>query len=102
MSTTITEKIESAHARQLRVDTMRATALRMGVGEYRAQWTAAVKRWAHTLRSLMEAAGVSDPVEVLPEIVASICEHAKLEARKAAVAEAASQVQKMLRKAMAP
>jgi len=48
----------------------------------------------------MEAAGVSDPVEVLPEICASIMQHAVLEARKAAVAEARTEVQKMLRKVM--
>jgi hypothetical protein len=97
---TITERIESEHARQLRVDTMRATALRMGVQDYRAQRAAAVKKWAHTLHTLMEAAGVSDPVEVMPEICASIMQHAVLEARKAAVAEARTEVQKMLRKVM--
>ena len=97
---TITEKIESDHERQLRVDTMRATALRMSVSEYRTQRTAAVKRWAHTLHTLMEAAGASDPVEVVHEIVASICEHAKLEARKAATAEARTEVQRLLRKVM--
>src|SRR5262249_51890389 len=97
---TISEKIEGDHQRHLRVDTMRATALRMSVHEYRTQRAAAVKKWAHTLHTLMEAAGVSDPVEVLPEICASIMQHAVLEARKAAVAEARTEVQKMLRKVM--
>jgi hypothetical protein len=81
---------------------MRAHALRMTVEQYRTQRTAAVKKWAHTLHTLMEAAGVSDPVEIMPEICASIMQHAVLEARKAAIAEARTEVQRMLRKVMTP
>jgi len=99
---TITEKIESDHQRQLRVDTARATALRMGVQEYRTQRAAAVKQWANTLHTLMEAAEVDDPIAVLPEICASIMQHAVLEARKAAIAESRTEVQRLLRKVMTP
>jgi hypothetical protein len=48
----------------------------------------------------MDECGVVDPLELLPEILARIEEHAIGEARRAAKAAAREEVQKMLRKVM--
>ena len=99
---TITEKIESNFQRQYRVDQVRAAALDMNVHEYRAQHAAAVKMWTHTIKNLMEGAGVRDPLEVLPEIVVAIMQHAERAARQDARAAARADIQRLLKKAAAP
>jgi|SRR6516162_4777886 hypothetical protein len=99
---TITEKIESNFQRQYRVDQVRAAALDMNVHEYRAQHAAAVKMWTHTIKNLMEGAGVRDPLEVLPEIVVAIMQHAERAARQDARAAARAEIQRLLKKAAAP
>jgi hypothetical protein len=74
----------------------------MNVHEYRTKHAASVERWSHTIHNLMEGANVRDPVEILPEIVTAILQHAVLEAREVAEASARHTVQKMFRKVAAP
>jgi hypothetical protein len=99
---TISERIEFAHERQLALDRVRAGALGMTVEKYRSEQAAAVKRWAALMHEIMEASGTSDPIECLPEIVVAIERSVKGAAIKAAAAAARTEVQKMLRKAMIP
>src|SRR5262245_21792369 len=99
---TITERIQNDYERQLKVDRIRADALGMNVHEYRAQHADAVKKWTHTIHNLMEGAGVRDPLEVLPEIVVAIMQHAERAARQDARAAARAELQRLLKKAAAP
>jgi len=98
---TVTERIEDAHRRQLRVDRARADALDMNVHEYRAQHAAAVKMWTHTIHNLMEGAGARDPLEILPELIVAIMQHAERAARQDARGAARNEMQRLLRKAAA-
>jgi hypothetical protein len=50
----------------------------------------------------MDECGVDDPVEILPELLARLEEHAIGEARTAAKVAAREEVQRLLRKVMAP
>jgi len=98
----ISKKIQTDFERQLRVDTARAAALDMDVHTYRAQHAGAVKKWTHTIHNLMEGAGVRDPIEVLPEIIVAIMQHAERAARQDARAAARAKIQRLLRKAAVP
>jgi hypothetical protein len=94
---TISERIDEAHARQLALDRVRASALGMTVEKYRHEQVDAT-----LLHEIMEAAEVNDPMAVLPEIIVAIERAAKGAAIKTAVASARTEVQRLLRKAMVP
>jgi len=96
---TLPERIEQAHRRQLIVDTKRAAALGKSVHEFRTDRAAAIERWTHSIRNIMKEHGASDPVECLPAIVASVLEHAVVAARDEAQTTARAEIQRLLRKA---
>lgn len=99
---TLPEKLEAAHRRQLVVDSKRAAALGKELHQFRVERAAAIAKWTHTIRTMMEEHGVSDPVECLPAIVASVLEHAVVEARDTAKVASRAEIQRLLRKAAAP
>src|SRR5262249_31824317 len=73
---TLPERIEQAHRKQLIVDTKRATALGKSVSQFRTDRASAIEKWTHSIRNIMKEHGAADPVECLPAIVASVLEHA--------------------------
>jgi hypothetical protein len=99
---TLPEKLEAAHRRQLVVDSKRAAALGKELHQFRVERSAAIKKWTHTIRTMMEEHGASDPVEILPAIAASLLEHAVVEARETAETTARAEIQRLLRKAVVP
>jgi len=98
----LSEQIEQAHRRQLFVDTRRAIALGKSVQDFRTERAAAIEKWTHTIRNMMQEHGVSDPIECLPAIIASVLEKAIVEARDTATIAARNEIKRLLRKAVAP
>jgi hypothetical protein len=66
---TLPDRIEQAHRKQLMVDTKRAIALGKSVSQFRDDRTKAIEKWTRSIRNIMEEHGVSDPVACLPAIV---------------------------------
>jgi hypothetical protein len=97
---TLPERIEQAHRKQLIVDTKRASALGKSVSQFRTDRANAIDKWTHSIRNIMKEHGVSDPVECLPAIVASVLEHAVVAARDEAQTTARLEIQRLLRKAI--
>jgi hypothetical protein len=97
------EAIENAHRRQLAVDSRRAAQLGQNVHEYRIARKVACEKWTTTIRALMDENGVlTDPVRVLPEILASVEESITKAARAEAKIVARAELQRLLRKVAAP
>jgi len=97
---TLPERIEQAHRKQLIVDTKRATALGKSVSQFRTDRASAIEKWTHSIRNIMKEHGAADPVECLPAIVASVLEHAVVAARDEAQTTARLEIQRLLRKAI--
>src|SRR5262245_13884690 len=98
---TLPERIEQGHRKQLSVDTKRACALGKSVTQFRTDRANAIEMWTHSIRNIMKEHGViSDPVECLPAIIASVVEHAVVAAREEAEATARREIQRLLRKAV--
>ena len=100
--TTTPEMIEQAHRRLLIRDSVRAAAVCKPLHEFRVQRRAAIDKWTHTIKNMMEEFGATDPVEILPVIAASLLEHAVVEARETAETTARAEIQRLLRKAAVP
>jgi hypothetical protein len=93
------EAIEAAHKKQFIVDSRRAAQLGQNVHEYRVQRKAACEKWTTMIRALMDENGVlTDPVRVLPEILATVEEHVTRAARQEAKSAARGELQRLLRK----
>jgi hypothetical protein len=69
--------------------------------EFIATRDAIADGWAKWFRAEMDKFGAEDPVEVLPNALARIEQHAIAEAREAAKAAAQAEVRTMLRRAIA-
>jgi len=102
MAMTVTERIEARYQRQLSIDAARANHVGKSLEEFRAERTKQIKRWADRFRGLMEAAGVDDPVQILPELTQEIVEEAVKHARLTAQAVARAELERLLRKAVSP
>jgi hypothetical protein len=101
MSTALSEA-ERARRRQFVIDGKAASALGISMEAYHARHKAAIESWTTTIRARMDECGVDDPVEILPELLARLEEHAIGEARAAAKVAAREEVQRLLRKVVAP
>jgi len=91
---------ERVRRQQFVVDSRTACALGITMEALGPARKAAIDRLTTLIRSQMTEHGVSDPVEILPEILTRLEEHAVGEARKAAKVAAREEVQRLLRKVM--
>jgi hypothetical protein len=80
----------------------RAAALGLTEGEYRGVRRRMVENFTEVIRGLMMEANTNDPVSVLPDFAASICEVAIAEARKASKESAKHEIQRRWQKASLP
>src|SRR5262245_15887612 len=92
---------ERARRRQVVSDGKAACALGVTRVACLAARQTAIESWTTTIRARMAECGARDPVEILPELLARLEEHAVGEARTAARVAAAEQVRVMLRKVLA-
>jgi hypothetical protein len=92
---------ERARRQQLVINSRAALALGVSLEACLAARKAAIEQWTAIIRGQMSEHGVSDPVAVLPEILARLEEHAIGEARTAAKAAAREEFRALLRKAIA-
>ena len=99
MGTTLSEA-ERARRRRFVADGRAAAALGISMEALGAARKAAIEQWTTTIRGCMDECGADDPVEILPEILTRLEEHAVGEARAAARAAAREEVQRLLRKVM--
>ena len=100
MAMTVTERIEARYQRQLSIDAARANYVGKSLEEFRAERTKQIKRWADRCHSLMRAADVEDPVQILPELIQEITEEAIKHARLTAQVVVRAQLERLLRKAV--
>jgi hypothetical protein len=100
MGMTVTERIEARYQRQLSIDAARANHAGKSLEEFRAERTKQIKRWADRCHSLMQAAGVEDPVQILPELIQEITEEAIKHARLTAQVVVRAELERLLRKAV--
>src|SRR5262249_50342069 len=101
MGTALSEH-ERVRRQRWAADQRVAAALGMSPNDCLAARAATIKTLTTMIRAAMDEHGASDPLEVLPEILARAQEKAVGEARTAAREAAAEQVQAMLRKAVVP
>src|SRR6516164_2511147 len=90
------ELAETLHRYQFIADAKRAAALGLTEPEYRSMRRQSVQKFTEIIRGLMQEACTEDPVSVLPDFAASICEVAIAEARIAAKEAARREIQKRL------
>jgi hypothetical protein len=95
---TTSEKVARAEIMRM---TRGAAQLGVSLEQYRRLHEAKVERWCELAHQEMQRAGVDDPLEVLPVLLAKLEEIAVAKARKAAEAAAKNAVALMLRKAIA-
>lgn len=93
---------ERARRRQLAIDGRAASALGIPIEACLAARKVAIEQWTVTIRARMAECGARDPIELLPELLVRIEEHAVGEARTAARVAAREEVRAMLRKVVAP
>jgi hypothetical protein len=93
---------ETLHRFSFMQNCKRAAALGLTEGEYRGVRRRMVENFTEVIRGLMMEANTNDPVAVLPDFAASICEVAIAEARIAAKEAARREIQKRLARAGAP
>jgi short-subunit dehydrogenase involved in D-alanine esterification of teichoic acids len=91
-----------ARRRQLAIDGKAACALGISPAALAPARKAAIESWTATIRAQMQEHSVRDPVEILPELLTLVEERAISEARAAAKTAAREEVQRMLRKVIAP
>jgi hypothetical protein len=91
---------ERVRRRQLVIDGRSASGLGISSEALVRARGAAVERWTATIRGLMQKHNVDDPLEVLPEILGQLEEHAIGEARATAKVAAREEVRALLRKVM--
>ena len=80
----------------------RASALGLSEVEYKGMRRRMVQKFTETLHALMQEANTTDPVSILPDALASVCEEAIIEARKVAKESARHEIQKRWLKAAQP
>jgi hypothetical protein len=100
MGMTATERIEAQYQRRLSIDAARANHAGKSLEEFRAERTKQIRRWADRCRSLMETADVSDPAQILPELIQEVVEETIKHARLTAQACARAEIERLLKKAM--
>jgi len=100
MGTALSET-ERVRRKRWASDQRAAAALGMSPDDCLAARAATIKTLTTMIRAAMDEHGASDPVEVLPEILARMQEKVVAEARVAAKAAAREEVQRLLRKAIA-
>jgi hypothetical protein len=93
-------EIERVRRQQLAINTRAAVGLGVPLEVCLAARKAAIESWTTLIRAQMQEHNVNDPVEILPELLARLEEHAIGEARAAAKAAAREEVQRLLRKAI--
>jgi hypothetical protein len=91
---------ERARRRQYAIDSRAALGLGVSLEQCLTARKAAIGHWTTLIRAQMQEHGVSDPVEILPELLVRLEEHAVGEARTAAKAAAREEVRALLRKVL--
>jgi hypothetical protein len=90
-------EIERARRRQYAIDSRAALGLGVSLEQCLTARKAAIAHWTTLIRAQMQEYNVNDPVEILPELLARLEEHAVGEARAARMA-AREEVRVLLRK----
>jgi len=94
--------LETIHRATYMADCRRAAALGLTEPEYRGTRRRAVEEWTTTIRSAMAESNVTDPIEVLPDLFATVVEKAVIEAREAGKVAARRELQRRLTLAAKP
>jgi hypothetical protein len=97
---TALSQAERARRRQFAIDGRAAAALGVTMETLATSRKTAIENWTSLIRARMDECGAIDPLEILPEILTRLEEHAVGEARAAARAAAREEVQRLLRKVM--
>jgi hypothetical protein len=94
--------LETIHRATYMADCRRAAALGLTEPEYRGARRRAVEEWTTTIRAAMVESNVNDPIEVLPDLFATVVEKATIEAREAGKVAARRELQRRLAQAAKP
>ena len=97
---TALSQAERARRRQFAIDGRAAAALGVTMETLATSRKTAIENWTSLIRARMDECGAIDPLEILPEILTRLEEHAVGEARAAARAAAREEVRRLLRKVM--
>jgi hypothetical protein len=96
------EQVEAEYRKLWVSDSKRAVQLGLTTEEFRHQRRAITNEWTERIRKIMDEGRASDPVEVLPTILAVLLEEIRGVARDEAEMAARGTVQKMLKRCMTP
>jgi hypothetical protein len=99
---TVLSESERRRRQQFVVDGRAAAALGISMEALGTARKAVIANWTTLIRARMDECGAVDPVEILPELLARLEEHAIGEARAAAKVAAREEVQRLLRKVVVP
>jgi hypothetical protein len=88
----------SVRRRELTSATRRAVGLGKTLDQYRSEHDRDVENLTTAIRAAMDSAGVSDPTELLPEILTNLREEIIAEARSAGRTAAVNEVKRMLKR----
>jgi hypothetical protein len=92
---------ERARRRHYVIDSRAAVGLGLSLEQCLTARKAVIANWTTLIRAQMQEHNVNDPVEILPELLARLEEHAVGEARAAARVAAREEVRVLLRKVIA-